>query len=225
MSPCPVQKHAAYRNKLATGLDAGQPENDHSRTPDVRAEMERVSLQRLALVFFGGAIQLARPGNIDSDRDRHYDERPDVDLYLGLVKEQSVARFPDNPGAGCKQQESLAQGREVFDLAVAVKMCAIGGPPGDYRAEDDVLLAAVTTQQQRPRGLRNRVQGQLIIPRKGLQPCRLPFGKPLLRRLRGAVAWRDRSRFRGSHQGFHGKSVRKSRQFSFVQCCGLCHWT
>jgi len=65
------------------------------------------------------------------------------------------------------------------------------GPPGDYCAEDDLRFAAVTTQQQRPCGLRNRVQGQLMFPRKGLQPDRLLFGKPLLRRLRGAVAWRD----------------------------------
>ena len=80
--------------------------------------------------------QLSRPPVIDGDRSEQHQHRPH-----GMAQFEGVAGgcadcFPDDPCAGDGHQAGFEEGREVFDLSVAVGVILVGGLIGDANGEE-----------------------------------------------------------------------------------------
>jgi hypothetical protein len=99
--------------------------------------VEGVGLQGLALVLLRHAVEGARAGDVHDDREDHDAEGPGVGVDGGLLRgEEAVDGLPDDPDARDEEQEGLEEGREVFDLAVAVGMAQVGGAAREPHGEE-----------------------------------------------------------------------------------------
>jgi hypothetical protein len=97
--------------------------------------VQRVGLQRLAVIFFRHSREHAGTRNIDGNRSQHHGQRPHRDLDLRVMESQPPHRLPHDPRAGEQQQQGFAQRREVLDLAVPVEVRTVGGPSGETHGE------------------------------------------------------------------------------------------
>src|SRR5919202_1549872 len=76
--------------------DAREAGQDRGRAEQVRAEMQRVRLERLAAGLPGGPFQRAHAPDVDADGQDHDGEHPDVRLHPGGRAEQTADGFePD----------------------------------------------------------------------------------------------------------------------------------
>ncbi|OPZ76532.1 MAG: hypothetical protein BWY77_01881 [bacterium ADurb.Bin431] len=66
-----------------------QPNEHNSRGPDIGRKVERISLERLAVVFFGCTRKGARAAEIDDDREDDHRKGPEADLDMHLREEQA----------------------------------------------------------------------------------------------------------------------------------------
>jgi hypothetical protein len=114
----------------------------------------------------------------------HVDEQAVLEIpRLGLLllhppepRQEALAR----PDADARRQRVDEEADHLLD-AVEVRRAARDGRP-----EDDILVAAVAAQEQRPRALHERVERQLVLARERRQLGRRPLrqlGPPLVVRL------------------------------------------
>jgi hypothetical protein len=74
-------------------------------------------------------------------------------------------------------RQAHAHGERVDEQADHLRRPGqVGGPPGDRRAHDDILLATVSAEQQRPRPLHQRIHRQTVGASKLLQAGRGSLG-------------------------------------------------
>ena len=115
--------------------DKRQPEDDHRGAPDIGRKMERVGLEGLALVFFGGRGEHPGAADVDADGHGHDEKRPEAGVDVHRLEEDPDDGLVDDPGAGHEKQHGLDQGGEILDLAVAVGMIVVRRLVGDVNGQ------------------------------------------------------------------------------------------
>ena len=77
-----------------------QTDEDHAGAPDVRAKVQRVRFQGLAVVFLGRAGKHSRPRKIHDDGNAHRQKRPDAGIHFFEFEKEAVNGLVNNPGTG-----------------------------------------------------------------------------------------------------------------------------
>lgn len=109
--------------------------------------MKRIRFECLRVIFFRGAVKDARARIVNDDGCAHHDERPDRNLDFGLLEEETLDGFVDDPGQGGEQQNGLEQGRDVFDLAVT-EGCSLSAGLSAMRTANKVINAATRSRAE-----------------------------------------------------------------------------
>src|SRR6185437_7551248 len=99
--------------------------NDPAR-PDVGGEVQRIGLERLAVILGGDLAQGAGAPEIYRHGDEHHGKSGDAGLDVDMMKEQAFGSFVDDPDAGEQQKAGLDESGEVFHLAVSVLVIGVG---------------------------------------------------------------------------------------------------
>ena len=117
------------------GVGEQEPDEHGGRAGEVTPEVERVRLERSAVVPPGCAKREGRATRVDDDHDEQDRERPPGDLEVGRIGEAEDGRDPD---ADAEQREDrrLGQRGEVLSFAVAVGVVPVGGADRDPDREE-----------------------------------------------------------------------------------------
>ena len=114
--------------------------------------MQRVSLERFALVFPRHTLERSRARDIEQRHHREQAHSQQFRLDVHFVEEQAAKGFPDDVKRGQQQQARLHEGRKAFHLGVAVGVVGVGGLVGDaHRQISNNRRDQVETRVQRLR--------------------------------------------------------------------------
>src|SRR3954471_3773676 len=82
--------------------------------------MQRISVQRLAVIFISDAFQRARAPHVDTDGKKHHYERHDARRDFDAMEKKPFECFVDDPNACPQQQARLDESREVLYFSVTI---------------------------------------------------------------------------------------------------------
>jgi hypothetical protein len=130
------------------GVGEEEPEEHGGRAGEVAREVQRIRLERSAVVPPSRAKRKGRATRVDDHHDEQHRERPPGDVEIRRVGKAEDGRDPD---AHAEQREDrrLGQRGEVLGLTVAVGVVAVGRADGDPDGEE---------RQERRDEVRARVQ-------------------------------------------------------------------
>ncbi len=146
--------HEERCNRVAAGVAGArreQAEQDGDGAGQVGGEVERVGLQRSAVVPAPDAQRDGGAGGVEGDHETEHGERVRRHLHVRVARPREP-RDGEVGDAEARDHEErrLCQGREVLGLPVSVLVGAVGRPDGDADREE---------RQQRGDEVGARVQG------------------------------------------------------------------
>src|SRR6202040_3464932 len=95
--------------------------------PDVSREMQGIGFQRVTGVFFGHARESPRARHADRQGDKQDQKCGHTRLYVHAAEEEASESFVNNVEGGEGQEGGFDEGREVFELPMAVEMTLVCG--------------------------------------------------------------------------------------------------
>ena len=95
------------------------------RGEEIRAEVDRVRLDRRAFVSSRYFCKRARALHVAEDGDNEHGGRPDARLDKDGLEKEPLDHLSEDKGDGEEEQERLGEGGQVLRLAVAVRMVRV----------------------------------------------------------------------------------------------------